>query len=96
MGLGGIDKKIKIINLKREVLTVTDKEKIALLEYTIEAEVGTLSESTKLNTLENWDSIGELSLMAMFKKEFGRVLTPAVIRSFETIGDIVREMRSED
>lgn len=75
---------------------MTDKEKIALLEYTIEVEEGKLSGSTRLDTLENWDSIGKLSLMAMFKKEFGRVLTPAALRSFETIGDIVSEMRPED
>jgi acyl carrier protein len=72
---------------------MTDEEKISLFEETIGLDKGTATLGTELKTLEMWDSVGKLFFLSMIKKEFGRDLAPSLIRGFETVSDIVREMR---
>ena len=47
-----------------------------------------LSPDTELDTLDEWDSLAALSLMAYAKKEFDLNLTAAQIRDFKRVGDI--------
>lgn len=61
---------------------------IEMLEEILETEEGVLSEETVLEDLEEWDSLGKLSLMAMAKKECDKSLTATEIREFVTVNDI--------
>ena len=71
---------------------MTQEEKLALLAETIEAEPGELKPDTVLETLDYWDSLAKLSVMAMFTTTFDRALEVSVIRGFKTADDILREM----
>ena len=68
------------------------QEKIALLEETLEMDEGTLTAETVLADVDEYDSMAKLSLIVMMDDEFGVKLTGDVIKSFETVGDIVKLM----
>ena len=48
---------------------MTLEEKLSLLAETIEAESNELSSDTILETLEVWDSLAKLSVLAMFSSK---------------------------
>jgi acyl carrier protein len=64
------------------------KDVIALLEETLEVEEGSLCEDSSLDDIDEWDSLAKLSLMALAKKEFSKILTATQIREFVTVKDI--------
>lgn len=51
-----------------------------------------LEPKTELDELDAWDSMGRLSLIAMFDDECEKKLTPAEIREFKTVKDIMDKM----
>lgn len=70
-----------------------DKKKIlALLEDMFEMDGGTLKEETRLDDLDEWDSLAKLSLIVLMDDEFGKKLSGAEIKEFVTIGDILNYM----
>ncbi len=71
---------------------MTEQEKIALLEETLELDEGTLSADTVLADVDEYDSMAKLSLIVMMDDEFGVKLTGDVIKGFETVGDILKLM----
>lgn len=71
---------------------MTEQEKIALLEETLELDEGTLTADTVLADVDEYDSMAKLSLIVMMDDEFGVKLTGDVIKSFETVGDILKLM----
>lgn len=71
---------------------MTEKEKIALLEETLELDEDTLSADTVLADVDEYDSMAKLSLIVMMDDEFGVKLTGDVIKGFETVGDILKLM----
>lgn len=71
---------------------MTEQEKIALLEETLELDEGTLSADTVLTDVDEYDSMAKLSLIVMMDDEFGVKLTGDVIKGFETVGDILKMM----
>lgn len=71
---------------------MTEQEKIALLEETLELDEGTLSVDTVLADVDEYDSMAKLSLIVMMDDEFGVKLTGDVIKGFETVGDILKMM----
>ncbi len=73
---------------------MTLDEKLALLCQTLEAEPGDLKPETVLETLDYWDSLAKLSLLALFATKFDRGIEVAALRSFKTVGDILQEMHS--
>lgn len=77
---------------KTEVVTMTIKEKIALLEDMFEMEEGTLTEETMLNDIEEWDSMAKLSLIVLMDEEFNKKLTGNQIKEFASIRDILNFM----
>lgn len=77
---------------KMEVIKMTNKEKIALLEDMFEMEEGTLTEKTMLNDIEEWDSMAKLSLIVLMDEEFNKKLTGNQIKEFKTIQDILDYM----
>lgn len=71
---------------------MTEQEKLALLEATIEAEPGSLKPEMDLEGIDEYDSLAKLSLIVMMEDDFGRKLTANDVRSFKTVGDILKCM----
>lgn len=69
-----------------------EKEKLAMLEETLDLEEGTLTADTALADIDEYDSMAKLSLIVLMDDEFGVKLTGDVIKSFETVGDILKLM----
>ena len=71
---------------------MTNQEKIALLEETLEIDEGTLTEDTLLEDVDEYDSMAKLSLIVMMDDEFEVKLTGDMIKGFRTVGDILAVM----
>ncbi|MBQ6499098.1 MAG: acyl carrier protein [Ruminococcus sp.] len=71
---------------------MTEKEKIALIEETLDLDEGTLTADTVLDDVDEYDSMAKLSLIVMMDDEFGKKLTGDVIKGFKTVGDILAVM----
>ena len=71
---------------------MTNQEKIALLEETLEIDEGTLTEDMLLEDVDEYDSMAILSLIVMMDDEFGVKLTGDMIKGFQTVGDILAVM----
>ena len=63
-----------------------------MLEDMLELEEGDLSLDKALEDIDEYDSMAKLSLIVLMEDEFGVKLTGDVIKSFETVGDIVALM----
>lgn len=68
---------------------MTNAEKIAKLEETWEMDEGTLTEDTVLEDVEEFDSMGKLSLIVLCDDEFSKRLDGETIRGFKTVKDIL-------
>lgn len=71
---------------------MTEQEKIAMLEDTLELDEGTLTADTVLADVDEYDSMAKLSLIVLMDDEFGVKLTGEIIKSFVTVGDILKLM----
>ena len=71
---------------------MTNQEKIALLEETLEIDEGTLTEDTLLEDVDEYASMAKLSLIVMMDDEFAVKLTGDMIKGFQTVGDILAVM----
>ncbi len=71
---------------------MSEQDKIALLEETLELDEGTLAADTELADVDEYDSMAKLSLIVMMDDEFGVKLTGDMIREFVTVGDILKLM----
>lgn len=71
---------------------MTEQEKLALLEETIEADEGSLKPEMELESVEEYDSLAKLSIIVMVEDNFGRKLTANDVRAFKTVGDILKCM----
>ncbi len=71
---------------------MTEREKLAMLEDLLDLDEGTLSPDDELSSIEEYDSMAKLSLIVMLEDEFGVKLESAVIRGFNTVGDILAVM----
>jgi acyl carrier protein len=69
---------------------MTLKEKINLIEESLELEEGTLNESTKLEDVAEFDSMGKLSLIVICDEEFNKKLSGEKIEEFQTVSDILK------
>lgn len=68
---------------------MTNEEKIALIEETLDIESGSLSPETELSTLPEYDSMAKLSLIVLCDENFNKKLSGEQIRAFNTVGDIL-------
>lgn len=69
------------------------KEKLELLEETIEADEDSLTPDTLLEDVEEYDSMSKLGIIVMMDDEFGVKLTGEMFKSFKTVGDILDLMK---
>lgn len=68
---------------------MTNEEKIAMLEDMLELDGGTLKPETVLADIDEYDSMGKLSLIVLMDDECGKKLTGEQIRQFKTVQDIL-------
>ena len=72
---------------------MTEKEKMNLLEETLELDEGTLTLDMNLADIDEYDSMAKLSLIVMMDDEFGKKLTDDEVKRFVTVGDIINYMK---
>lgn len=72
---------------------MTEKEKLYLIEETLELEKDSLTPDIVLTTLEQYDSLGKITLIAMFDDQFNKTITGEDVRNFMTVGDILALMQ---
>lgn len=85
--------KPKRINEESEM---TDQEKLAILEDIMELDEGTLTADTDLDDIEEWDSLAALSFVVMLADDFGKKITGAEIRAFNTVQDMLITMEEAE
>lgn len=85
---------MKLFELKGE-FTMTEQDKLAMLEDLLEVEEGTLKPETMLSDVEEYDSMSMLSLIVMMQDEFRVNLKSADVKGFRTVGDILARMEKE-
>ena len=68
------------------------KEKLALIEETLDVDEGSISPETALADVDEWDSIAALSLIVMLAEEFEKTTTGDEIRALVTVNDILAYM----
>jgi len=71
------------------------QEIINLFEDALEIEKNSLSESTNLSEIPEYDSMAKLSLIILSDDEFGKKLSGEQIREFQTVGDIVKFLSAD-
>lgn len=71
---------------------MADAKKIEMLEEMMELEAGTLTPETKLNDIEEWDSIALISFIALMDDEFDKVVKGSVIKAQKTVADLMALM----
>jgi acyl carrier protein len=52
----------------------------------------TLNESTSANDIESWDSLNHIRLVVATEKQFKVKFTSAEMRSWKTVGDMVKNI----
>ncbi len=67
-------------------------EKLNILKDLLDIDQDILGEETKLDQLDEWDSIASITTIAMFDSHFGKEVTPEEVRGFKTIKDITDRM----
>lgn len=68
------------------------KEKLTLIEETLDVDEGSISPETELADVDEWDSIAALSLIVMLDEEFDKTITGDEIRALVTVNDILAYM----
>jgi acyl carrier protein len=65
------------------------KKKLALLEDILELDSGTLKAEMELESIDSWDSMARISLIALMDDEFHKALKGDTVRSLKTVNDIL-------
>lgn len=68
---------------------MTNKEKISLIEESLELDENTLMEETLLTDIPEYDSMAKLTLIVLFDDEFNKKLTGEQIKAFKSVKDIL-------
>lgn len=72
---------------------MTEKEKLAMIEETLDLEEGTLAVDTVLADLDEYDSMAKLALIVLMDDEFGVKVTGDMVKGFKTVSDILAVMK---
>ena len=68
---------------------MTNEEKIKLIEETLDIGEGTITESSIMAEIPEYDSMSKLGLIVMFDDEFNKKLTGEQLKEFITVRDIL-------
>jgi acyl carrier protein len=74
---------------------MTDKEIIELLEEALEVSPNTLTPETAIADVEDWNSLGWLSVMSLLDERFEVGLSAAEIRAMRTVADVLQHVRAK-
>ena len=70
-------------------------KKLKILEELLEMDEGELSAGMALDSIELWDSMAQLSFIAMVDDEFGKSISGEVIAEYKTVQDLLDAMAAE-
>ena len=73
---------------------MSEQEKLALLEETLEMDEGTLKPDMELDDIEEYDSLAKLSIIVMIEDEFDKKLKTADFANFKKVSDILAIMEA--
>ncbi len=65
-----------------------------VLEDVFELDADEFSEATILDEMDEWDSMTKLSLIVACKHSFGKTISGDDMKSFVTVGDIIKFLES--
>lgn len=68
---------------------MTRAEFLAALEEMLEADAGSLSPDTGLDSLDSWDSLAVISFIALVDEHFDHVVAGEDLAKAKTIGDLL-------
>ncbi len=68
---------------------MTRAEFLAALEEMLEADAGSLSPDTTLDSLDSWDSLAVISFIALVDEHFDHVVAGEDLAKAKTIGDLL-------
>ena len=71
------------------------QEKLQLLAKALDCDPKDLSETMELASVEEWDSLAMISLLALMDKNFGKKLSAPQLREFRFVADILQIMEKE-
>ena len=71
---------------------MTEKEKLAMIEETLDVEEGTITADTVLADLDEYDSMAKLGLIVLMDDEFGVKVTGDMVKGFKIVADILAVM----
>ena len=74
---------------------MTDNEIIELLEEALEVSPNTLTPETAIADVEDWNSLGWLSVMSLLDERFEVGLSAAEIRAMRTVADVLQHVRAK-
>lgn len=67
-------------------------KKIELLEDVMEVDAGSLTPEMELADIETWDSMAQLSFIAMLDDDFGRAVSADELIKFKTVAELLAIM----
>ena len=67
---------------------MTSEEFIQAVAEVLNADASALKLETPLDSIEGYDSLGKISMIALVDERFNITLSPSKLRSFKTIADI--------
>ena len=79
----------KIRTLRKEDYTMTIEEKITLIAETLDTDQDNIKPDAELKSIEEWDSMGVISTIAMLDRKFGKILSAEQIEELKTVRDIL-------
>lgn len=82
----------KIRTRRKEDYTMTIEEKITLIAETLDTDQDNIKPDAELKSIEEWDSMGVISTIAMLDRKFGKILSAEQIEELKTVQDIFNLM----
>ena len=76
-------------------MQVSTSEVLAVLAEVLEESADSLTSDRKLDSIDAWDSVGVLTLMAELDDKYGLTLTTDEIQNFSTIKDVLTVLRDK-
>lgn len=73
----------------KEKIKMTLEEKLALIAETLDTDKANIKPEVELKTLDEWDSMGVISTIAMLDKKYNKVLNAEQIDQLKTVQDIL-------
>ncbi|WP_302807200.1 acyl carrier protein [Cloacibacillus porcorum] len=71
---------------------MTIEEKITLIAETLDTDQDNVKPEIELKFIEEWDSMGMISTIAMLDRKFGKILSAEQIEELKTVQDILNLM----